>query len=61
MGDELVFDSLGWGLVGSVVLSMTAGLVGGRRSRSPWWAGFLIAVACLLAWASLFIAPWRVF
>jgi hypothetical protein len=61
VGDELVFDALGWGLVGSVGLAMATGIVAAPSCRWSRWVGVLVAVACLAAWASLFVGPWHVF
>jgi hypothetical protein len=61
VGDELIFDALGWGLVGSVGLSIATGIVAAPICRWPRWVGFLLAVMCMAIWASLFVGPWRVF
>ncbi|MHB8633103.1 MAG: hypothetical protein ACYDBQ_03920 [Thermoplasmatota archaeon] len=61
VGDDLIFDALGWGLVGSVALSIATGIVAAPFCRFPRWVGLLVAVACMALWVSLFVGPWHVF
>jgi hypothetical protein len=61
VGDDLVFDALVWGLIGSVGLSIATGIVAAPFCRWLRWVGVVVALACLALWFSLFVGPWRIF